>query len=284
VIQWPRPGLPVLPQALRRLIGNNRLPSAVWRPLGLTADARLDALDASIWRVAPPRTVIHACRAYVANVVASRLAAGSRRLCSQPLFPDLAPGRLDLAALSLSYRTRSGLAEAGLLGDAAWLRTATAREVTALPRLGARSLLELVMLVEHHLASGSEAPSAAEYEPPRSRAPMHVPGTDAPAASPSALVAAGPGRPDLDELAGGLTVLLAFAPLLDPAVATIEDALRQDLPARPAWRSSSSGGSRRSRTSGSTYGRMVVGPRAGGRFPSPFMGRVDARTATATVA
>jgi len=163
-VTYPRAGQRLAPELLREILGAGLPPPVASGDRG--SFVRLADLDESVWRRLTPAE----CRQCGAEIVRQvsvalrgRLSIGERHLPRLP--PDVG-----LAELALEARTRHCLAAAGLLERPQELAEWTIERLLALRGFGAKSLVDLLVAVEHTRAHPTAVKRAARVEVPLRRA------------------------------------------------------------------------------------------------------------------
>ena len=159
---YPEPGSPLLPDALRPLLGCIRVPRSLLRRFELPDALTLGHLNDRVWSVVPPQAVTP----LASEVVKAVRAADRRDLASleNPIF-NRTVALDELADLKLSARARNALIRGGLVVDGAIDAPITVgdllRETSG---VGALTLLDL-LTVAHRVNEVGPDPSEALRAP-----------------------------------------------------------------------------------------------------------------------
>jgi hypothetical protein len=178
---WLREGYPILPRSLRESWGEEPLPSAIQRALGLPPTLLRD-LDSGVWdRLGAPLRVATLAN-YVSALATSRLyfrrPGQIDAACDRPIIWTTLPAGLALEALPFRHRTRNVLTKADRLNDLSWASSVTASEFLGLKHAGVVTLLDFALVLEVHAgplsgAAASLASAVVEVAPPSQSADPH---------------------------------------------------------------------------------------------------------------
>lgn len=153
-MRWGQPGSPLLPEALRRALADEALPSWLLTDLHLPADATALALDQSPWLhidELPGRV-----ERYLITLLTYRLPQlGDLRISERPWPQGIRPK-------DVPWPTRVGnaLRRSGYLRDPSGIESVTFGDLLAIPALGVKSVLEFAALVD--AVTGTPAESLDE--------------------------------------------------------------------------------------------------------------------------
>lgn len=131
---YPEPGLPLLPEELRPVLGSELLDDQLREDLGLPLGTTLGDLGPEIWSE-------HGAR--FARRMANGVVAAARRRHRDLIALDSQLSSEAIATLELAPRTRNALIRAGLVSGGR-LQPTTVGRVLSLPAFGALSLLDLI--------------------------------------------------------------------------------------------------------------------------------------------
>src|SRR6185312_15201682 len=134
---WGTKGVPLLPRALRRLWATTPLPGWLASELGLTSDATMASLDASIW--SHREEISERVRSFLAWFVATRL----EEIGHLRVLPDDLPETFRLEDGPFRMLTINGIHRAGIQKTPGALGRLTYRKAASLRQMGPVSLLDL---------------------------------------------------------------------------------------------------------------------------------------------
>lgn len=148
--RWGEPGLPLLPESLRREFADETLPSWLLTDLDLPQDATTMALDQSVW------SHLHRLPERVERFLITLFTYRIPRVNHLRVIEGSWPRGIDLKDFPWPTRIRNALKRSAKLSDPSWVERATYGEVLAIHNLGVKSVLEFAALLEVAIGSGGE--------------------------------------------------------------------------------------------------------------------------------
>lgn len=152
-LEWGRPPVPLLPQSLRAVLGDQPLPAWVARDLSLAGGATAVELTGDFECDANAEDRIrHFVRAYVAQRI--------DEIRDVKCFANPAPAGFQLNTVPFGTRSRNAIERSGIAESPAKLFDATYGDLLRISGLGVATLLEIVALTECAVARFNSAVEA----------------------------------------------------------------------------------------------------------------------------
>lgn len=149
-LRWGEPGLPLLPETLRREFADEALPQWLLTDLALPEDATTMALDQSVWshlEQLPERV-----ERFLITLFTYRIPRVSQLRVIERSWPRA----IDPQDIPWPTRIQNALKRSGNLSNLSWIEKVTYGDMLALRNLGVKSVLEFASLLEATIGPDGE--------------------------------------------------------------------------------------------------------------------------------